>query len=348
MNKQLTNLRLLYNTALEHRIWAYKTYETYISYQDQQNELPLIKKDFPEFNETHSHVLQDSLRRLDKAFQGFFRRVKMGEKPGFPRFKGCNSIASICYAQSGYKLTGKRIKLSKIGCVKIKQHRPLPNNIAIKTCTISKEGSQWYCCICFEIAGTVKKKVVKNAVGIDMGLEKFITMSNGLSVPNPRYYQKSVSDLAYFQQQFSKNKGVKWRKKINRIHAKITNQRKDFLHKTSSELVRQYDIIAYEDLSIKKMTQGRFAKSIHDASWGKFIEMIKYKAESAGIYAIAVNPRNTSKICSGCGTIVEKKISDRQHDCPVCNLSLHRDLNASINILRSGVGLLKNNEIAFN
>lgn len=336
---QLSLCRWLYNVALEHRITAYKSIGQHISYFNQANELSKIKEQFVQFKSVHSQVLQDVLKRIDMSFKGFYRRIKQGDTAGFPRFKGKDSFNSICYPQGGYKIISNRIRISKIGDVKIKLHRKIQGTI--KTCSIKKQGNQWYVIFSVEKDITIKKKAISNAVGIDLGLESFAVFSDGGKIENPRHLRQSEEDLKEIQSKYCKHKGSKTKKKLIALHRKITNQRSDFLHKQSTMVVNEYGLIAYEDLNIKKMAKGQYAKSIHDAGWGKFIKMIKYKAESAGTYAIAVNPRNTSKICSGCGTIVEKKIYDRQHDCPVCNLSLHRDLNASINILRSGTGLFE-------
>ena len=179
------------------------------------------------------------------------------------------------------------------------------------------------------------------AVGIDLGLESFAVLSDGSKIENPRYLRRSEEELKEIQSEYSKHKGKTIKIRLSALHRKISNQRSDFLHKASRILVDKYGLIVYEDLNITAMTQGRFAKSIHDAGWGKFIDMIKYKAESAGIHTIAVNPKHTSQICSGCSTLVKKEIYQRRHDCPVCGLPIHRDLNASYNILRLGTDRVK-------
>lgn len=342
--KQFNLCRWLHNTALEHRIVAYKSMAKSVSYIIQQNELPFIKEQFPFFNSVHSLVLQDILRRVDLSFKHFFRRINQGQTPGFPRFKGKERFNSICYTQSGFKITGNRVQLSKIGPIKIKLHRKIEGTI--KTCSVKKSGNQWYVVFTAEQNIVVPKKPVSNAVGIDLGLESFAVLSDGNKIENPRHFRKSESELIEIQSKYSKGKSKKVKRKLSALHRKVANQRNDFLHKQSRLIVDKYGLIAHEDLNIKGMTKRRFAKSIHDAGWGKFIDYLSYKAENAGKYCISVNPRNTSKICSGCGTIVEKKISDRQHDCLICGLSLHRDLNASINILKSGTDLWNNKLIS--
>jgi len=333
--------RELYNSALEHRICAWRKARVSITYKDQANSLPEIKESRPEFQEIYSQVLQDVLRRLDKNFKAFFKRGR-----GLPRFKGRNWYKSITYPQSGWTFIGNnRISISKIGIIKIKQHRPFPKNAILNTLTLKREPNYWYAVISFEIPDRKDKVAVRNGVGIDVGITHFATLSDGTTIENPKHLAQSESKLANAQGICSKQKkGTKAREKVKirvaRIHRKIANQRTDFLHKVSRKLVDSYDLIAYEDLKIKNMMQnGNLAKSIGDCSWGRFLRYVSYKAENAGKYAIAVDPKGTSQICSNCGTRVPKKLSDRIHNCRVCHIVLDRDLNSSINILRLGTSL---------
>lgn len=340
--------RQLYNTALEQRISAYKTKQQTINYNKQANELPLIKNQFPEYNQIHSQILQDSLKRIDNAYKLFFERLKVNKvKAGFPRFKSANKYHSFTYTQSGFRINKdkKRIELSKIGKIKIKYHRDIPINATIKTCTIKKSVNHWYTTITFELPDIKKaKKTISNAVAIDLGLTTYAYLSNGKKIKNPKYLIKSESKLKELQSKYSKSKRSKTkRQKLAKLYRKVSNQRTDFQHKLSRQLVNTYDAIFYEDLNIKSMIQDntyKLNKYISDASWGKFIAMIKYKAEEEATYAIAVNPRGTSQTCSNCGTIVKKDLYVRVHKCHNCNISLNRDYNASLNILRLGTNLL--------
>ena len=361
MEHQFGLCRWLHNCALEHRITSFKAGKP-VSYKDQANELPSFKESFPDFKTVHSQILQDVLKRLDKSFQHFFRRVKQGDTPGYPRFKGKERFHSISYPQSGFSVTGSRIYLSGMGKVRVRVHRDITRAMQIKTCTIKKSGDHWYGILSVELQSVpVPKKVVTNPVGIDLGLSTFATISNGEIIDNPRYLRHSEKKLAIIQAAYALRKTKAFKRKMTTLHQKIAHQRYDFLHKESTKLVNRFDLIAFEDLSIKNMAQrckpvqtegGGFAsngqtaksglnKSIYDAGWGKFIAMLIYKAESAGSYAIAVNPYNTSQICSGCGTIVKKTLKKRQHECPVCGRSVDRDLNASYNILRLGTDRVK-------
>ncbi len=337
LESTLGTCRHLYNTALEQRKTAYKRCQISLNYYDQAKEL----KDL-EIKHIHSQVLQDVLKRADKAFQNFFRRIKQGEeKPGYPRYKGYNRYNSFTYPQSGFSLDKNKLKLSKIGTIKVKLHRQMQGTI--KTCTIIRELNNWYVCLICEVEHISLLKTNK-AVGVDMGLEKFASLSNGEHIPNPRYLRKSESKLKYEQRKLSRkkkgsNSRKKQREKVAKLHKKIYNQRNDFLHKESRKLVNTYDLIVFEDLKIKNMVKNsRLSKSISDASWGKFIDLTTYKAESAGREVRLVNPRNTSQKCSSCGQTVKKSLSVRTHKC-TCGLTLDRDTNAAINILRLGTNL---------
>lgn len=339
IESQFDLCRWLYNTALEQRITAYKKLGKSVTYTEQNRELTTLKEEVPAFYTVHSQVLQDVLQRLDKAFNNFFRRVKQGETPGFPRFKKKERLCSITYPQSGFVIKGNRLQLGKIGLVRIRQHRQIPEDAKIKTCTIKKSGAQWHCSLVVEYPLEVRKEPVNIAVGIDLGLNSFAVLSDGNVIDNPRYYRKSEEELKIVQSRYSKHKGKATKRKLSALHHKVANQRLDFLHKESRRLINQYDLIAHEDLNIKGLAQMSLSKSVHDAGWGLFISMLTYKAEEAGKYAIAVNPYRTSQTCSQCGTIVKKTLDDRQHDCPECGLSMDRDLNAAHNILKLGTNL---------
>jgi putative transposase len=344
LDENLNLCRVLYNTALSQRKTAYRQQRISLNYYDQASELKEVKECLPEYKYIHSQVLQDVLKRVDKAFQNFFRRVKLGEKPGYPRFKGYGWYDSFTYPQSGFSLSdnskgSQRLKLSKVGSIKIKLHRAIKGKI--KTCSIKRELDNWYVCFSCEVQPELLLKTQKS-VGIDVGIEKFAALSDGALIKNPQFLRESEAKLKYEQRKLSrKKKGSNSRKKqkhkLAKLHHKIKNRRNNFLHIESRKLVRSYDVIVLEGLRIKNMVKNHhLAKSISDASWAKFIEYVSYKAESAGKKVIFVNPRNTSQICSGCGAIVKKSLSVRVHKCPSCGLEIDRDINAAINILRLG------------
>jgi putative transposase len=340
----LESCRVLYNCALEQRKTAYKQFKISLNYNTQAKELKTLKKYVSEYKEIYSQVLQNVLLRLDDAFKKFFDRVKSGEKPGYPRFKGRGWYDSFTYPQSGFSLSDNRkgnqkLRLSKIGKVTVRLHRAIKGNI--KTCMIKRELDKWHVCFACETKPEILPKTYKDA-GIDVGIEKFAALSDGALIKNPQFLRESEAKLKYEQRKLSrKKKGSNSRKKqkhkLAKLHCKIKNRRNNFLHIESRKLVRSYDVIVFEDLRIKNMVKNHYlAKSISDASWAKFIKYVSYKAESAGKKVIFVNPRNTSQICSGCGAIVKKSLSVRVHKCPSCGLEIDRDVNAAINILRAG------------
>jgi len=337
----LDECRWLYNELLAQRKLAYEELELSLSKYQQQDLLPLIKEDRPSLAKVHSQVLQNVNDRLDKAFQAFFRRCKAGEKPGFPRFRGIHRYNSFCYPQSGFFLVGKELKLSKIGSVRVKMHRPIEG--VIKTCTLRKNASgDWDVSLSCEV--TVEPQAVKQeAIGIDVGLEHFATLSNGQEIPNPRFFKHGEKALAKAQRKLAlQKKGTQKRGKqgkiVAKIHERISNQRKDFCHKESKKIIDQYQYICLEDLNIKKMVEGScFAKSITDASWNQFRQFLTYKAAEAGRKLGLVNPTYTTQDCYKCGYRKEKKLSERMHHCPKCGYKAPRDLNSAQIVLALGL-----------
>jgi len=280
---------------------------------------------------------------VDLAFKAFFRRVKAGEKPGYPRFRGYGRYASFTFKQSGFELlpAGKELLISKIGAVRIVLHRPIQGRV--KTLTVQRDAvGNWYACFACEVD---PQPLPYNglAVGVDVGLESFATLSNWMKIDNPRFFRHAEQGLAQVQRLLSRaEKGTperaKRRKAVQHVHQRIANRRKDFAHKLSRELVNSFGMISFENLTIRNMLQNhRLAKSISDAAWKQLITYTTYKAENAGRRVVSVDPRNTSRMCSGCGTLVEKSLSVRVHACPVCGLVMDRDENASHNILRLGL-----------
>lgn len=331
--------RYLYNNALEQRILAYKKYKKSISYNMQQNELPLVKQVLPEYKEVHSQVLQDVLKRLDKAFQNFFRRLGTNDKAGFPRYKGKNRYHSFTYPQSGFVIEGDKLRLSKIGNIRINLHRKLVGEP--KTCTIVRKNDKYYVALVCEVEKP-QVTLTNKVVGIDLGVAHLAITSDGEFFDNHKYLRKSEKQLKRLQRIVSKRKkGSNRRRKAVRLlakkHEQIANQRKDRNHKISRILVDRYDLIVFENLNIKGMTKNKhLAKSIHEVAWRQLIEFTTYKAENAGKVVRLVDPRNTTQICSSCGAIVKKTLAEREHRCD-CGYVAHRDVNSAINILKRGL-----------
>lgn len=336
----LSLCRKLYNMGLEHRILEYKSGNN-ISYLQQQNLLPKLKEELPEYNTIHSQVLQDVLRRLDRSYKNFFRRCKekkkgVNIKVGFPRFKSVNRFKSITYTQSGFRvLSNGHLKLSKIGTIRMFKHREIDGQI--KTLTLKRD-IDWYAIFTVKKPNALKRKP-ETAIGIDMGLKSLVTLSNGEQIQPPKLLIKSEQHIKDLQRAVSRKvKGSNNRKKcvrkLAKAHRKVERQRDDFLHKLSKELSQKADIIVFEKLNIRNMKRNHhLAKSISDASWDKLMRYTTYKAEEAGGYVEFVNPKGTSQICSKCGAIVPKSLSVRFHRCSICGFSSDRDVNASLNIL---------------
>ena len=341
LQAQLDECRWLYNELLSQRKIAHEELDISLSKYQQLMFLPLLKEERPTLKTVHSQVLQNIVDRLDKSFQAFFRRCKAGEKPGFPRFRGEHRYDSFCYPQSGFIVGAEEISLSKIGRIRLKMHRPIVGEI--KTCTLKKTVSgAWDIIFSCEMQ-IVPSEPKTEAIAIDVGIESFATFSNGDNIENPRFFKRGEKALAKVQRKLSKlEKGTKKRRKAGKvaakIHERIKNQRKDFCHKQAKKIVDQYQYICMEDLNIRKMIEGsHFAKSIADASWNQFRQFLTYKAEEAGRKLGLVNPAYTSQVCSQCGHLQSKKLTEREHKCSQCGYTAHRDFNAAQNILALGL-----------
>ncbi|WP_053958342.1 RNA-guided endonuclease InsQ/TnpB family protein [Sulfobacillus thermosulfidooxidans] len=333
----LERCRLLYNRLLDERRVAYNTDKTTLNYYNQANTLTERKKYIPALKQVHSQVLQDVVKRLDKAFQAFFRRVKTGEKPGYPRFKSVSRYNSFTYPQGGYSINGNRLVLSKIGEVKIKLHRQPQGKI--KMCTVVVKNGKYYACLSCEVEPNILPESHKT-VGIDLGVKHLAITSDGEFYEHPRFLRESERKLRKKQRSVSrKKKGSSRRRKaireLAKVHEHIANQRRDYAHKVSRRLVNGYGLMAFENLNVQGMVKNHhLAKSIVDASWNQLVQYTTYKAEEAGRRVVLVDPKNTSQLCSNCGEIVPKKLSDRVHRCEHCGYVQDRDINAAQNILK--------------
>jgi len=357
----LARCRELYNAALSERKDAYTYAGKSISYYEQKRDLPEIKTEIrEEYQDIYSQVLQDVLLRLKRAFDAFFRRIENGEKPGYPRFQGRNRYNSFTYPQAGgFSLThDSRVCFSKIGSIKVKLHREIQGTI--KTATVKHEAGQWYVIFSCEVEQPEPLPIVESEVGIDLGVTHFAALSDGTFIQSPRYYRKVQKKLEKLQQALSKKKRGSHRRKkavhaVAKAHRRIANQRRDFHHKQAKKLVQEYQTIVFEELEISNISKrakpkqdenGKYLpngasaksglnKSILDAGWGQFQQIVSHKAACAGRTVLFVNPHYTSQRCSQCGTVRKKSLDERWHSCE-CGAELDRDTNAAINIL--GVG----------
>jgi putative transposase len=328
----------LYNAALEERRAAWHTCGVSSTLASQSAQLPAIKKVRPEYRDLHSQVLQDVLTRLDRAFQSFFRRVKRGQTPGYPRFRSTRRSTSFTYKQfdNGATLNNGFLVLSKIGRIALRWSRPLEGTP--KTVTISREADGWYVAFSCDQVPVQPLPLAGQETGIDLGLGSFATLADGSQIANPRLFRVAELRLKRAQRRVSRRvKGSNRRRKavklLARAHQTVRRTRQDFHHKTALALVRQYDTISHEDLQTANMLQNHhLATSIADAGWSQFCAILTAKAAYAGRRVVVVPPAFTSQASSGCGVLVYKGLSARWHLCPECGTSLHRDQNAALNI----------------
>ena len=367
LEQTLETCRQVYNSLLNWHKHDYEVLGKTVSRYQMNGAFPKWRKEFPEIADVHSQVLQNISLRVELAFSAFFRRVKAGEKPGFPRVKG-NGYDSFCFpgASVGYSVVNGGLRLSKITepnvTIKMRLHRPLVGKV--KTCCIHRVGRKWFACFSVEQEDNFLPPCT-DGIGLDAGLNSFLALSNGEFVDNPRFFRKEEKALAKAGRKQAKTKKRsqerrKANKVLSRIHERVRNRRHDFVHQTARRLVNRFGMIAVEKLNIKNMSkapapkpdpnnEGQFLpngagskaglnKSILDAAWSQFRSILTHKAESANREVIAVNPAYTSQDCHVCGYRAQKKLSERWHFCPICSASLDRDTNAAINILNLAIG----------
>jgi len=311
-----------------------------------QSILPDLKICEPRFREVYSKTLQYECYKLFSNLSALSALKKQGRKVGQLKFKGKKFFDTITYNQSGFDLEhifGKngRLKLSKIGDVKLKLHRLPEGNV--KQVTLKRMNDKWFAFVISD--GKTRLKHGDKVLGIDLGINHYLVDSEGNKVEHPKNYERMLPKLKMAHRNLSKKKKgsknrLKAKKSLNRIYEKVNNQRTDFLHKTSTNLIRQCKVIVVEDLNIKGMMEQRYfnAKNITDSSWNKFIQMLEYKAENSGVQLIKVNPKNTTKTCSNCSHVQKMPLWVRTYKCENCLFEMCRDENSAINIKNLGLG----------
>lgn len=342
-DRTLNCCRDLYNAALSQRISAYKLHQS-IGFLEQSRQLTEARQ-LPEVAAVLRSFQGNTLRRLDRAYQAFFRRAKAKSgRVGFPRFKGFERYDSFdTMDAAAFRLEGDKLTVRKLGSCRLRLSRPLLGRP--KTLTIRREYDGWYAVIVCDQIEPRPLPETNTVIGVDVGLEAFATLSTGETVQNPRYFRHGEAMLAAAQQSLAlKTKGSLSRKQAKRLvaraHAKIQRQRDWFHWQLARSLGQRFDLIAVEKLNIRGMAQSNLAKSIHDVGWGSFIAKLASKAEEAGRELMKVSARFTSQDCSGCGRRQKKPLAERWHSCP-CGTELSRDHNAAINILGRAVPGLK-------
>lgn len=346
LERWLNYCRQTYNSALLDKERKYKQNKESYDRYDMQGQLKLDKKKYPFLKEVPSQPLQEVFVRLKKAFDNFFRKDAK-----YPKQKKYKDYNSLTFPQFGFNKKGNRMAMSfsdngklyntKLGEVDILLHRSLEGTI--KQLIIKRQGKKWYAIFCVArqvIPSDINKN---NAVGVDVGINKYVVLSNGLEYENPKFLRKKQKQLKRTQQSLSrKKKGsanyMKQRQRVRQLHEKVANQRRDFLHKLSYNLSKNYSVIVVEDLNIRNMVKNRkLSKSISDAGWGMFRNMLSYKCEREGGLLHKIAPQYTSQDCSCCGNRVKKSLSVRTHVCKHCGTVLDRDHNAALNILQKGL-----------
>ncbi len=334
LNRHLYLSKNLWNELLAHNKRMYNDFGYFIT----KNTMQKMAKKYGLYSQTQ----QTLVGRLYNAIWYYLKLKKQNKKVGFPRFKSIDNMRSLVYPQispnGGFRLD-KKLKVSPFGEITIKQHRQIEGKI--KTLTLKKHPSgKWFATFCVEEEKQIPKINNGKEIGIDLGLMNFATLSDGTTINNPRHLKKLEDKLAFVQRRLSRKKlrSKNYKKqnlKVAKVYENITNSRNDFLHKLSTQFVNTYSLIALEQLQNQEMSKHSYGygKSIHDAGWSKFADMLAYKAESAGSRVVFVNPKNTTRKCSKCGTIgVKKSLWERTHKCE-CGLEIDRDVNAAINIL---------------
>jgi putative transposase len=343
LDGQLAEACRLYNAALQERRDAWKMRKTPITYYQQCRQLREIRA-AGDLRLVNYSSCQDVLRRVEKTYQAFFRRVKAGQKAGYPRFKPLSRFHSYTFPAygNGCKLrANKKLYIMGIGELKVKLHRPVAGQI--KRVTLTKSCGKWYACFSVVMPYPPPLPHTGNATGIDVGITSFAVLSDGTTINNPRYYETAQATLRRAQRrvcrrQKQSNRRRKAVKHLQQAHNHIKNQRRDFHHQLARQVINQYDVIAYENLNIKGLARSRVAKPIADVGWGKFLTILSDKAAEAGREIARVNPSGTSQRCI-CGALVPKTLRVRWHDCPRCHLSVPRDHASALEILRLGLSL---------
>ncbi len=343
----------LYNASLQQRIEAYRRQGLALGYVQQANELKATRVADERLAGFSYSAEQQILRRLDKAFRAFFRRLKTTAKAGFPRFQAKSRFDSAEFRVGDGLTIRKNNRLGLVGIpgqIKVKWHRTLPAEAKVGAAVISRSCGKWYVCFQIELPDVEIAQRNSPAIGIDVGLSSLIATSDGETVNAPRWTRKAAKKQRRLQRALARcrrnsKRRLKVKRNLARHSASTANRRRDFLHKLSRSLVDRYTLIAIEDLNVERLARSMLAKSVHDAAWGQLRQFLTYKAESAGSEVIAVDPRGTSQVCSECGCSVPKTLAERWHDCPECGYSANRDVNAARNVLlrasllRPGTGL---------
>ena len=366
----LASHRELYNAALQERRDAWRLRKTGVSYGEQSAQLKEIRAVRPDVAVWSFSSQQATLRRLNRAFASFFRRVNAGQTPGYPRFKPAHRFNGVEWPKDGdgcrWQPDRNRAYLQGIGHVRVTIHRRVQGKV--KTIQVRRHGHRWLLVLSCDQVPTRPLEPTGAAVGVDLGIASFATTSDGEHVSNPGYGRVAAIRLSTAQQALARkqrgsNNRAKARAKVAARHRKLANQRRTFHHQVARVLVARYDLLAVEDLKIRNMVRrppprpdpdqpGRFLpnraaaktglhRSIHDAGWAQFVSILRAKAEEAGRVMIDVDARHSSDRCEACGhTAKDNRVSQAVFSCRECGHTVNADEHAARNILRAGLARL--------
>jgi putative transposase len=332
----------LYNAALVQRRDAWQSRRRSLTYVAQCRDVTDLRQAGwgpPQMNCT---AMRDPLRRLDRAFAAFFRRVQGGQTPGYPRFRARRRYDSLSW-DNGWALRDRRLALQGVGHIKVKWHRTIPEDAVVRRVTVRRVAGRWYAGFTLQrLLPAPTPSGARPAVGVDLGICAFAALSNGERIPGPRAYRAAARGLRVAQRRLARRgRGSHRRQKarllLARRHERVRNLRRDHAHKLTRRLVSDFGLIAVEDLNVRGLARSWLAKDVNDQSWAKFLQILRYKAEEAGSQVVGVPPSRTSQACSGGGVAVLKTLAERTHRCPDCGLILDRDINAARNLLRLGL-----------
>ena len=345
LESQLNFACQLYNAALEQRRYAWRGRRQAVTLYGQFRELTDLRAAGLGPVDMNCSAMRDPLRRLDRAFVAYFRRVQAGvNKPGYPRFRSLRRYDSLTWV-SGCGMRDGRLALQGIGQIKVKWHRQLPTSADVRTITVRRSAGRWYACFSLRVRvfrSPQAPAARRPYVGLDLGIQNFATLSTGEQIPGPRAYRMTMRVLRVAQRRASRRlRGSRRREKagvlVARQHERVRNLRYDHAHKLTRRLVSDFGLIAVENLHVGRLARGRLAKDVNDQGWAAFLTILGYKAAEAGTRLIEVWPAGTSQTCSGCGVVVPKPLSERMHRCSAWGLVIDRDTNAARNILRLGL-----------
>ena len=331
-------MQTVYNDALNERKWLWTRGRRSTNYFEQWARFKQERANHPEtMGYLNATSIQQMLRRVQKGYTAFYKGLR-----GMPRFKNKRRFKSLEYRHGdGCRLKVDRFYIQRVGDVRIKLHRELPDGAQLGHVIIKKDCGKGSVFFVLKIPAQKPIPHTGDAIGIDVGINSLLSLSHGEMIENPRWLRANLRKFRLLNRQLSRQKryGANWKKtaaQIGKLHQKIARQRRDFWHKQTRKLVNEYSVIHTENLTLAFMLKGNLALSAHDASLGMFFDLLAYKCEETGSKEIKVNPQNTSILCSDCGTNVPKRLRVRIHHCPVCGLSLDRDVNAAKNILKAG------------